>query len=470
MASRINNLLTHISARDIDSVEMQHIKQRLALASLTNQFTLPLDRLKEITLYMIREMIEGLEGRFSSLCMLPSFVYKDDTSKASGAFYAVDFGGTNCRVLRVAIRNGQVEDYTDCKFLIPSIARIGDRDDLFGFIAKCVKKTILEKSPEDMKKPLNVGFTFSFPCEQKSLNTGKLVAFGKGFATKNVVGKDVVQLLQSYLNAESIHATVVALCNDTVGTLVARYFEDPNCAVSVIIGTGTNAAYFERSDAVSKNPVVAAHGSKMTAINIEGGLFDFSNNCVLPVTPFDKSTDLLSPRTKGLFLEKLVSGMYLGEITRQILIKLSAIGCLPREIMESLDKPWSFETRHVGMICADQLPALQFTRALLKQLIGVDITEVEDLHLVREVCRLVRNRSASMYSVLVSAPLLKNHSQGLATVAVDGSVFEKTPSYQRLFQESINKLLGPESNVKVCLQRDGSGLGAALIAALVSSK
>lgn len=467
MSSRINNLLTHVAVRESDSVEMQHIKQRLAQASLANQFTLQPERMKEMMMFMLHEMVEGLEGRTSTIRMLPSFVYKGDASKASGVFYALDLGGTNFRVLRVSIRNGRVDDRTDSKFVIPKAALDGQASDLFDFIAKSVKKMMMEKAPEDLDKKVPLGFTFSFPCDQKSVNAGTLIKWTKGFSTKGVEGQDVVELLQASLKRVQVKVNVVALCNDTVGTLIARYFEDENCQVGVIIGTGSNACYFERSDAVTKQPDVAAHGALMTPINMECGNFDSTHKFVLPITPFDEAMDAITPNYKAQRMEKLVSGMYLGEIARHMLVKLASIGCLPKGLIEGLNKPWAFEARHMGMICADQIPGLQFTRRLVKQLTGVDLTDAEDLHLFREVCRLVRNRAAQQCAMFCSAPILKNHTQGLATVAVDGSVYEKTPSFQRLYQESINKLLGPESNVKVCLQKDGSGIGAAMISALV---
>ncbi|CAJ1042675.1 putative Hexokinase [Leishmania shawi] len=66
--------------------------------------------------------------------------------------------------------------------------------------------------------------------------------------------------------------------------------------------------------------------------------------------------------------------------------------------------------------------------------------------------------------------MLKTHTQGLATVAVDGSVYEKVPSFQRLYQECITGILGPTSNAKVVLQKDGSGVGAAMICALAANQ
>eukprot|EP00796_Vickermania_ingenoplastis_P012438 gene12438-biopygen9142 len=457
MSIRINNLLTHISAKCGDSVEMQHVKQRLAQASLANQFILSDTHMKEMLMFMLHEMVEGLEGRTSTIRMLPSFVYKSNPSTSSGVFYAVDLGGTNFRVLRLVLTKGTLVHCTQEKYIIPKAARRGDQDDLFGFMARSLKKMMLEKAPEDVDKTMPLGFTFSFPCDQKSVNSGNLLLFGKHFATKNVVGRDVVELLQLALHREALQAVVVALCNDTVGTLVAKYFEDENCQVGVIIGTGCNVSYFERSDAVTKQPDVAAHGALMTPINMECGNFDSTHKYVLPITPFDEAMDAITPNEHQQRTEKIVSGLYLGEIARQVLLKLAQIGCLPADLATGLSKPWGFETRYMGMVCADQIPGLQFTRNLVKQVTGVDLQDAEDLHLFREVCRMVRNRSAQLSSVVTSAPILKNHTQGLASVAVDGSVYEKTPSFQRLYQESITRLLGKESNVRVSLQKDGSG-------------
>lgn len=39
---------------------------------------------------------------------------------------------------------------------------------------------------------------------------------------------------------------VVALLNDTVGTLMACAFKDNTCQIGIILGTGTNACYMEK--------------------------------------------------------------------------------------------------------------------------------------------------------------------------------------------------------------------------------
>ncbi|EPY25965.1 hexokinase [Strigomonas culicis] len=317
MSSRLVNLLSHIAVRDKDSNEMLYAKQRLAMATLATQFTMNREKMKQIVLYMIHEMVEGLQGRESTIRMLPSYVYKGKPESASGVFYALDLGGTNFRVLRVSLNSGKIESRTASKYTIPKKALTGDANDLFDFIALSVKKTMEVQAPEDLEKCVPLGFTFSFPTDQKCVNAGELIKWTKGFSTKGVEGQDVVQLLQTALKRVRINVNVVALCNDTVGTLIARYFVDETVQVGVIIGTGSNGCYFERSSAVTKDPAVAARGNLMTPINMECGNFDSKYKFTLPITKYDDEMDAITPNKDNQRQEKLVSGMYLGEISRR---------------------------------------------------------------------------------------------------------------------------------------------------------
>ena len=66
---------------------------------------------------------------------------------------------------------------------------------MFKFIAGTVKTFLQSRNLLDT--PLDLGFTFSFPVNQEGLNKGTLIRWTKGFDVKNVVGKDVVALLNS---------------------------------------------------------------------------------------------------------------------------------------------------------------------------------------------------------------------------------------------------------------------------------
>ena len=54
------------------------------------------------------------------------------------------------------------------------------------------------------------------------------------------------------LHLDFVHNFIYALkqVNDTVGTLALGHYHDPDTIAAVIIGTGTNACYLERTDAI----------------------------------------------------------------------------------------------------------------------------------------------------------------------------------------------------------------------------
>lgn len=95
------------------------------------------------------------------------------------------------------------------------------------------------------------GFTFSFPMIQHSLDVGILVTWTKTFNCPDSVNKDIVKLLREALDRRGdTKVKVVAVLNDTTGTLIQGSTLDHNVAIGLILGTGSNACYLERADRV----------------------------------------------------------------------------------------------------------------------------------------------------------------------------------------------------------------------------
>jgi len=65
---------------------------------------------------------------------------------------------------------------------------------------------------------------------------------------------------------------VVALLNDSVGTLAGGCYEDPNTLIGVILGTGTNACYAEQVSRIRTLPKGARLRRQMV-VNTEWGNF-----------------------------------------------------------------------------------------------------------------------------------------------------------------------------------------------------
>ena len=125
----------------------------------------------------------------------------------------------------------------------------GAGEGLFDYIAECLANFMKEQGIQNEVLPL--GFTFSFPCEQKGLASGELIKWTKGFTASDVEGHDIVTLLEkAILKRGDIHVDVTALLNDTTGCLMSCAWKHPKCRIGLIIGTGTNACYIENVDKV----------------------------------------------------------------------------------------------------------------------------------------------------------------------------------------------------------------------------
>ena len=73
------------------------------------------------------------------------------------------------------------------------------------------------------EEELSLGLTFSFPVEQKALDSGVLLTWTKGFSAKNAVGNDVVKMLQDAFDRKHLHVRCVALVNDVSGFCYAKF-------------------------------------------------------------------------------------------------------------------------------------------------------------------------------------------------------------------------------------------------------
>lgn len=496
MSQRLLTVLEQLKTDPaLDDATISSLKKRLVLQSLRAQFTLSPHRLRELAVYMKHEMHQGLKpldqqiaqsGAPSTLAMLPSFVTAKDAEKFSGVIYAIDLGGSNYRVIRMVLERGKVVKTVSAKSNIPEEHIHGTSDGLFGCIAESVAKFMSERFPEDGKDGTRVplGFTFSFPVEQKAIDAGHLIRWTKGFTTTGVVGNDVVSLLQQQLDKRSIPVKVVALCNDTVGTLITRFFSDDQCEIGCILGTGANACYWEARSNITKLPQQMAgedvskrskvsHDDDQMVVNMEFGNFDSARLLVLPVTQIDQELDDDSPPDQkgGQRFEKMISGKYLGEIARRIMVKCSQQGYLPLCIAQQLaSKPFEFESRDAGLLTSDRSPGAPLARAILLHKYGCDIQDGADMHFIQQICALVQQRSAQLAGMAIAAVLQKTGKQDNATVAVDGSVYFRTPGYARHLADAIGAVLGDARGVRIKFTSDGSGLGAGYIAALTQIK
>jgi hexokinase len=180
----------------------------------------------------------------------PTYVRCLPNGKEKGKFLALDLGGTNFRVLLIELEGSPHQTKMVSKiFAVPHDIMVGPGTGLFDHIAQCLATFMHEHKVEHVKIPL--GFTFSFPTRQEGLTKGILVTWTKGFKCAGVEGMDVVTMLQDAIHRRNdVEINVMAVLNDTTGTLMSCAFKNPECRIGLIIGTGTNACYIEKLDNV----------------------------------------------------------------------------------------------------------------------------------------------------------------------------------------------------------------------------
>uniref|UniRef100_A0A7N5JL59 Phosphotransferase n=1 Tax=Ailuropoda melanoleuca TaxID=9646 RepID=A0A7N5JL59_AILME len=425
-------------------------------------------QLLEVKRRMQREMEGGLAQEThakATVKMLPTYVCATPDGTEKGDFLALDLGGTNFRVLLVRIRNGMrrsVEMHNKIYTISEDIMQ-GTGEELFDHIVNCISDFLEYMGMKGASLPL--GFTFSFPCQQNRLDEGILLQWTKGFSASGCEGENVVGLLkEAILRRKEFELDVVALVNDTVGTMMSCGYEDPLCEVGLIVGTGTNACYMEELRNVE---LVAGNQGRM-CVNMEWGAFG-DNGCLEDFwTEFDATVDENSLNPGKQRFEKMISGMYLGEIVRNILIDFTKQGLLFRgRISERLKTKGIFKTKFLSHIESDCLALLQ-VRHILQDL-GLKST-CDDSIIVKEVCTVIARRAAQLCGAGVAAVVDKiRENRDLdflkVTVGVDGTLYKLHPHFSKVMQETV-KQLSPKCEVSFLQSEDGSGKGAALITAV----
>ncbi|KAL6607721.1 hypothetical protein ACP70R_040784 [Stipagrostis hirtigluma subsp. patula] len=444
------------------------------VAELREACATPAARLEEVTAAMEEEMRAGLrEEGASKIKMIISYVDNLPTGNEQGIFYALDLGGTNFRVLRVQLggKEKRVVKRESKEVSIPPHLMSGSASELFSFIASALAKFVANEDRSDMfdDKQRELGFTFSFPVRQTSIASGTLIKWTKAFSIDDAVGEDVVAELQTAMQKKAVDMRVAALINDTVGTLAAGRYYDEDVVVGVILGTGSNAAYVEEASAIPKFEGELPKSGNMV-INTEWG--NFYSSC-LPITEYDEALDDESLNPGEQIFEKLISGMYLGEIVRRVLLKIALQSTLFGNVNHTkLKTRFLLRTPDISAMHHDETPDLSVVAEKLADNLKIRDTSLETRKMVVEICDIVTRRSARLAAAGIVGILRKigraiPGDERRSVIAIDGGLFEHYAAFRQCLESTLVELLGEEASrsVAVKLTKDGSGLGAALIAA-----
>ncbi|XP_038981310.1 hexokinase-2-like [Phoenix dactylifera] len=450
------------------------------LKELEEKCATPIGKLRQVADAMTVEMHAGLasEGG-SNLKMLISYVDNLPTGDETGLFYALDLGGTNFRVLRVQLggKEGHVVKQEVEEVSIPPSLMVGSSNELFDFIAAELAKFVASEGEEfhlPAGRQRELGFTFSFPVNQTSISSGTLIKWTKGFSIDGTVGEDVVAELTKAMEGQGLDMRVSALVNDTIGTLAGGRYHDNDVVAAVILGTGTNAAYVEHAHAIPKWHGLLPKSGEMV-INMEWGNFKSSH---LPITEYDQALDLESLNSGEQIFEKLISGMYLGELVRRVLLKMAEEAALFGDsVPPKLEIQFILRTPVMSAMHHDTSSDLRVVGTKLKEILGISNTSLKTRKLVVEVCDIIAKRGARLAAAGILGILKKQGRDGGAArdggdmqrtvIAMDGGLYEHYTIFSNCLETTLREMIGEEAaaSIVIKLATDGSGIGASLLAA-----
>ena len=425
----------------------------------------------------------------------------------------MDLGGTNFRVCSIRLNGDTTFEITQSRVAIPRELQSAETSkELFSFLAKQIE-TFLKTHHNDHfeahirrrqtmsgtadyreEQIFQLGFTFSFPVNQVGINKGFLIRWTKGYNIKDAIGKDVCALLQDELDALHLPVNVAALVNDTVGTLMARSYTSPGktgTLLGAIFGTGTNGAYVEKLDKVVKMATMeeSADFDKSTGemiINTEWGSFDNPLR-VLPNTSYDDQLDKESVNPGIQMFEKRVSGMFLGEILRRVIISMmkdpnvQLFKNKPTTIADNspLYEQWGIDTKFLSDVLQDETAKdYEPVKHWLEKNLKITKATAEDEKAIQILVTAIGKRAARLSAVAMGAVVIStgkldnaftgNSEDDVVDIGVDGSLVEKYPHFQDYIREGLREITAigveGEKRIRIGLAQDGSGVGAALIA------
>ncbi|PKA65325.1 Hexokinase-1 [Apostasia shenzhenica] len=365
----------------------------------------PIGKLRQVADAMAVEMHAGLASDGGSkLKMIITYVDNLPTGDEKGLFYALDLGGTNFRVLRVQLggKEGGVAKQEAHEVSIPPHLMVGSSHELFGFIAAELAKFIASESEE-----------FQLPSgRQRELG----FTFSFPVRQTSLASGTLIKWTKGFSIDEMVGEDVVS----ELTKAMERRGLDMRVAALINDTTGTLA----------------------------GGRFR-DKDVVAAV--------ILGTGTNAAYVERA-----------------SAIpkwhGLLPKSGEMVVNMEW-------GNFRSSHLPLTEYDQSLDAESLNpgeqIASSPLKTRKMVVKLCDIIAKRGARLSAAGIVGILKKQGRDADSTerrrtmIAMDGGLYEHYTVFRKSLESALGEMLGEEaaSSVILTLANDGSGVGAALLAA-----
>ncbi|CAH1757307.1 3733_t:CDS:2 [Entrophospora sp. SA101] len=443
-----------------------------------------LTELKEMTILdgpAVEKIMDGFLSAFNNglttnhFTMIPSYVSRLPTGIEVGTYLALELSDTYLRAAVVTLIGLGKTDIEHKQHEIPAELKNGNVGDLFDWVALNVKELLNDVGYELETKDLYAGINFGFPIKQTAINRCIAMPIGNGLNLMGLEGHNIVELLQAAFVRKNVKVNVTAIANDTVGTLVANAYSDQNTIISVVLGTGTNAACICTTSSITKAKF-PSNAPDCMIMNTEWNLMGIE---FLPFIKYDRILDLQSPFPKLKSFEKMVSGFYLGELVRLTIVDFVKTynlfgGFLPG----GMEIPYSFSILQMTEIESDRSSdAKEILNVLLKGFKFPDQKKPtkKDMRIISEIVKIYSTRSAKLSAAAIGSlikfqcpdfPLVERD----VIVAIDGSMYHKYHKYSSRMSEYLRDIqhIAEDKRTKLSDIEYGGFIGIAIIAMMYS--
>lgn len=244
---------------------------------------------------------EGLARDNAPLPMLASYIPVSTGQPHHRDAVVIDAGGTNLRVARVTFdANGAPAIDHLTVYPMPGIQAPVSASGMFDEIAAYLAPLVAGCR--------QIGFCFSYNFTPTPARDGIITAFCKEVDVRGAEGLLLGQELEAALRRQGltgpIHCVVI---NDTIAVMLGGLAAG-DCHAGLVLGTGLNACYAERTENITKLPQ-GTYAAPNMVVNMECGLYPG-----FPRSLPDQEIDARSLIPGDHLFEKQVSGAYFGAV------------------------------------------------------------------------------------------------------------------------------------------------------------
>ncbi len=400
--------------------------------------------------FFFDEMEKGLDGKESSLEMIPTYATDTENAKPGESVIVLDAGGTNFRTCLVTFDENLKPIISDFKKVgMPGVKEEVSAKEFFSCLADNVER-LIDKSDK-------IGFCFSYAATITPDHDGIPLVFSKEVKAPEVIGKPVGKGLLDELKSRGYDVSnkKISIVNDTVATLLATkagYDGYSSGCIGFILGTGTNTAYTEMNSNIHKIDFCDEGGQ---VINVESG------GLKLKLSDIDDAF-LQSTKNPNVYhFEKMISGAYLGAFSVFVINKAIEEGVLSEEFASRFKEIEPLNTTRMS----NYLEMPHNEDYDLVRCVGDNEDDAKNLFIILDS---IIERAAKLTAVNLTAAVLKGelgtNPRYPAVINADGTTFYKTEKLKEYTEYYLTEYLQKKYHryIKMVRIDDSPVLGAAI--------